>query len=389
MKAGAFPEEDFPVADRIAYLIAGYLKGSLSEAEHDELDAWIVASDDNLRLFEQLTDEEYLRTQVNWQKQVDVEAAWQRVREKTGLARGRTWIKSLWPWVVVAGSAAAVLWLVMRPAGQDKTVVVQSEPKSDAVAVLTLGNGRTVVLGSQNEGLVAEEGGVAVSSRGGTLAYGGDGGAGVIHALAIPRGANYQVVLSDGTRVWLNAETKLWFPAHFGKGKREVRISGEGYFEVTKSEAQPFVVHIEQGQRHTGDVEVLGTQFNVQAYPQTAAVATLVEGTIKLRTQKDSLVMTPGQYARMGNQISTGPADVGAVTGWKSGYFVFRNATIEMIGQELERWYDVAFEYQGDIHHLFTATIDRRESLAEVIEVLKATKRVQISTEGRRVIIQP
>jgi transmembrane sensor len=397
MKAGALPQDDFPVAERIAYLIASYLKGTLTEAEHDELDAWIVASDDNLRLFEQLTDEAYLENSINWQMQLHEKEAWERVRTKTGLAQQKPLLKNIWPWLIVAGSAAAnLLWLALRPAGPDTVqpgnpTASQGQRREHSTAVLTLGDGRTVVLQPTDSGVVAVEGSRQVRSEaGGMLKYEGSGGTNAVHQLAIPRGSSYQVILSDGTKVWLNAASTLWYPVQFGGGKREVRISGEGYFEVAKRTAQPFIVHIEQGLNKVGAVEVLGTKFNVQAYPEKAgAYTTLAEGRVLLRTTEDSTLLEAGEYGYLHGTIKTGRADLEAATGWKNGLFVFRNTPIEAIGKEIERWYDMEVVYKGKINYLFTATIDRKEPLPEFIKVLTATQRVRISQEGKRLTIQP
>lgn len=393
------PQDDpqLPVAERIAYLIAGFLRGTLTEAEHDELDAWIVESDENLRLFEELTDEENLETAIAWRKRLEKERALHNIKEEVDFTKSRKpFLRSLLLYGIAATLIlVAGLYFLGRQDASKMNSGQALNTKEGVVspghdqAVLTLSGGRTIILNATGSGLLASEGGVQVSKgRGGEIVYEGKGAQELFHTVSIPRGGQYKLVLSDGTRVWLNAESTLHFPASFAGATREVELRGEGYFEVVKDGARPFRVKCRTQAGGEQLVEVLGTAFNINAY-DASLKTTLVEGSVRVQRAGEMVVLQPGEQAIGGEDLKVVTADLAKEGAWKEGRFVFRDASIQEIAGQITRWYDVEVEYRGSIPYHFNATIERNEPLPTLLDVLQTTNRVHFKLEGKKLIIEP
>lgn len=191
------------------------------------------------------------------------------------------------------------------------------------------------------------------------------------NTLTTPAGGQYQAILPDGSRVWLNAASSLKFPTSFRGSTRRVELSGEGYFEISKVKGKTFVVNAK-----TMEVEVLGTHFNINAYPnEQLTLATLVEGSVKINADGNSKILVPNEQAQVRkNKIKVEKVDAQDALAWKDGLFVFDNEDIHDIMNKLERWYNVRVEYQDpDIDEKFAATISKFKKLSEVLKVLEAT----------------
>ncbi len=238
-------------------------------------------------------------------------------------------------------------------------------------AILTLSDGRRIELGGKAEGVIAREGAVPVSLLGdGTVSYGSEGSeAGRTNTLSAPRGAQYKMQLSDGTRVWLNAASSITFPVSFTEQDRRVSISGEVYFEVAGNKAKPFIVAAEKSH-----ITVLGTHFNVNAYPDSHGVrTTLLEGSVRVSAQQGSKVLVPGQQSRIGSSgsIEVSQVNTEEVVGWKDGLFRFNNTDMVTLMQQVSRWYDIEVNYTAVPADVFSGTIPRSYTLTELLTVLR------------------
>ncbi len=276
-------------------------------------------------------------------------------------------------------------------------------------ATLTLANGNSVVLDSvaigqqnaQGDGLTKLADGELVRLEDGKLQYGAEknGAAGSnpeetrFNTLTTPRGGQYQVVLSDGTKVWLNAASAIRYPTVFKGKDREVEVRGEAYFEVAQDMTHPFKVSVAQM-----SVEVLGTSFNIKDYTNEAdsqVHTTLVQGAVRVLAGKSSAVLRPGQQANVGigNQqlgVKSG-VDVESVTAWVNGKLVLNGADIRELMEEISRWFDVNIRYEGRApsigHGGFFGFIDRNVPLTNLLEVLDSYG-VKTRVEGRTIIVQ-
>lgn len=271
------------------------------------------------------------------------------------------------------------------------------------IAVLTLANGKTIELSDAKTGVVIDKKGVTYndgsaiqSSINGTPSH----GAALLKA-STPRGGTYQITLSDGTKVWLNSASSLQFPGTFkGLKERRVELIGEAYFEVSKvadnngkNRRLPFIVE-SNGQ----EVEVLGTHFNINSYPDEEQIrTTLLEGSVKVstgaRTSGENIQqLNPGQQSRI-SRISPGkvvvvPANIKQVMAWKNGYFHFENDNLPTVMRQLSRWYDIDVIYQVDrMDDEFFGDFDRNKKLSDALKVLEFGGEVHFKIENRKLIV--
>ncbi|WEK35039.1 MAG: FecR domain-containing protein [Candidatus Pseudobacter hemicellulosilyticus] len=300
--------------------------------------------------------------------------------------------------------AAAVLFLLLgaggffwwRAAEQQQQLAVQPAPipPGKEGAILTLADGRQVVLDSLGNGVVALQNGATVVLQNGQLSYSTAGATQEemsYNTMTTPKGRQFQILLPDGTRVWLNAASSIRFPTVFSQEERLVQVSGEAYFEVTPQSRLPFRVQV--GQR--ASIEVLGTAFNVQAYPDQEAIATtLVQGSVKVNADH-SVLLKPGQQALISaaKTIRVEPADIDKVTAWKNGYFNFENTSLREAMKQLERWYDISVEIGQEVPEIdFFGDLSRNVNLAELLEALREVGReagVQFRIEaGRKLVVE-
>lgn len=208
------------------------------------------------------------------------------------------------------------------------------------------------------------------------------------NTISTPRGGQYQVVLADGSSVWLNSESFLRFPTDFMGKERRVEISGEAYFEIVKNKAMPFVVSI-----NGAEVQVLGTHFNVKAYKdETLLKTTLLEGSVKFVAGHTTLTLKPGQQSQLkedGDVNVLSGVDVDKVVAWKNGYFDFDGEDLATITKQLSRWYDIEVIGTGKIDDRFYAEIPRNTKLSDVLHALELTGKVHFLIDGKKVMVKP
>jgi transmembrane sensor len=296
-------------------------------------------------------------------------------------------------------AAAAVLVLALGVAGwfylDKRTAVVAVDqkklPDSSIApgkngAILILADGRQLVLDSLGNGVVATEGSTQVALSYGKLVYDANdsrppvndpdrSGAGsrlTYNTMRTPKGRQFQLVLPDGSKVWLNAASSLKYPTAFAGKERLVVLDGEAYFEVAKNAGKPFRVKMQ----NEAVVEVLGTHFNVNAYDnETAMATTLIEGKVRVHANNDAQVIRPGEQAQVvpGKKIIINDqANIDQVLAWKNGHFDFNNADLKVMMRQLERWYDIQVTYEGPVPEVvFKGKMDRFVQLADLMRFLK------------------
>ncbi|ARS40376.1 hypothetical protein CA265_12200 [Sphingobacteriaceae bacterium GW460-11-11-14-LB5] len=259
-------------------------------------------------------------------------------------------------------------------------------------ATLTLANGKKISLTKANNGLVAAEGGIKITKTAdGQLVYDfskttSNGSPSSFNTLSVPIGGQWQVILPDQTKVWLNAQSSITYPTKFNGNQRKVKISGEAYFEVAHNKKMPFKVE-SRGQV----VEVLGTHFNIMAYADEEIIkTTLLEGSVKIFNNRQSQLLKPGQQAvASSNGISLSDyVDVEEAIAWKNGDFQF-NENLETIMSKIARWYNVEVVYQvkpsSDL--TFSGRISRSRNISAILKMLEYNGDVHFKIEGRRVIV--
>jgi len=257
-------------------------------------------------------------------------------------------------------------------------------------AILTLANGNKVVLTDAGIGKLADEGNSIVEkTTSGQLVYNAKPETGaaaeLFNTLETPKGGIYDVVLADGTKVWLNAASSLKYPTSFTGKQRRVELHGEGYFEVAKNKAMPFIVTSNNQQ-----VEVLGTHFDISAYDDDNGVykTTLLEGSVRLNMQT---ILEPGEQAINTNQkIRVKQVDTEDAIAWKNGKFKFKNENIQDLMRKIARWYDVEVVYDGEMTRKdFSGTVSRFDNIVKILTMLESTHTIHFKIEGRRITVMP
>jgi len=260
-------------------------------------------------------------------------------------------------------------------------------------AVLTLIDGSKMLLDSLGNGVVTTQNGTKVLLQNGQLVYKTDNSVKTAigyNSMTTPKGRQFQLVLPDGSKVWLNAASSIRYPTVFTGNERKVEVTGEAYFEVVKNSTSPFRVKIND----EAEVEVLGTHFNVNSYMNEESInTTLLEGSVSVKNRSGKLILQPGQQARVaGNEKIKlfAEVDVEKVMAWKNGVFNFQDATLEEVMRQLERWYDIDVVYEKNIPRLeFYGKMGRDLSLAAVLRGLEKSNVHFRIEEGRKLVVLP
>ncbi|MDR6570576.1 FecR family protein [Chitinophaga ginsengisegetis] len=292
--------------------------------------------------------------------------------------------------ILAAGYTWRYYYVGPAPLVSKKTV---SPISTGNKAELILADGSTIVLDNAGTGTVGKQGNTRIIKLdSGRLAYhaaGSNSTAPEYNTIRTPKGGQYQVVLPDGSQVWLNAASSLTFPVVFAGSNRTVRLTGEAYFEIARQAAKPFIVQTSGVQ-----VKVLGTHFNVMAYTDEARVkTTLLEGAVSVTQGAATTMMKPGQQASIAEKedhfLITRP-DMEEVMAWKEGQFRFRKTDITVIMRQIARWYDVDIEYEGDLSGIqLFGSMTRKENVTQLLELLEQTGRVHFIVKGNRITVMP
>jgi len=256
-------------------------------------------------------------------------------------------------------------------------------------AVLTLSDGSHITLDSSHIGALIKQGNAKVVNLStATLAYKAGSehtGEVVYNTLSTFNGGQYQLILSDGTKVWLNASSSIYYPTIFTGTERRVAVTGEAYFEVAKNASMPFEISVRDVQ-----VQVLGTHFNIMAYnDETSINTTLLEGAVKILKGSETRLLLPGQQSRItkSKSIKVVDADIEEVMAWKNGWFQFDGYDIEKVLRQVSRWYNVDIAYEGKIPagH-FTGSVSRENNISQVLKIMEAGG-VRFKIEGRKIVV--
>ncbi|HWK03566.1 MAG TPA: FecR domain-containing protein [Puia sp.] len=308
--------------------------------------------------------------------------------------------RSRQPFYFTRIAAAAVVLFVLIGIGyflinkkSDKPVTLsQAERfKNDILpghygAVLTLSKGSKIVLDSVHNGALPGEGNVQLTKKNDELSYIGNSHELLYNTISTPKGRQWRLTLSDGTKVWLDALSSIHYPVSFQGSERVVEMTGEAYFEVAKDENHPFRV-----KANGMGIAVLGTQFNVNAYgDEEATRTTLLEGSVRVSASGSASMLKPGEQIAVwenGKKELKPSVDIEEVTAWKNDQFEFNDASIGVILRQLARWYDVEIRYEGKVDQYFIGRISRNEPLSKVLRLLELTGGVRFQIEGKIVTV--
>lgn len=380
---------------QILDIFAKYEAGTITQEELQLLEDWYASFETNPDLIDSLSPEERVFRKKQLQEkifdQLDLETSSPATVPKKRFFRHPG--NRLWQ---VAASLVLIctvsFYIFKKQSGKlpIDTVAQNStiNPGTDQ-AILTLGNGKKILLDNSKNGELSAEENIHINKlKPGNLVYTADKKVSRVHlnTLSTPRGGRYQLTLADGTQVWLNAQSSIAYPSAFQGSSREVTITGEVYFEVAHNAAKPFRVRSENQL-----IEVLGTHFNVNTYnPKSIAKTTLLSGSIALTNKHQRVILKPGEQGIVaGTSLSIKNVDPAEVIAWKEGYFDFTDADIGSVIDELGRWYNVDIRYQGAAtKETFTGRIPRSWPFEKVLNLLKTFKSIQVEMQGRRLIVE-
>ena len=382
-------------AFEIARIIQKSLKGKLSESEEKLLSDWRKVSDENEHAFQRMISEDFYTVGMEKLETYDYRVAYGRfLQKKYQRRRKRRFLISM---ARVAAVALPFVMAVVLYVGLNREEEQTLRPSlasnilpGTSKAVLTLANGQMIPLGKETTDSTIITDGTQISASGSGITYadGGESEAVVYNKLDIPRGGEFCLTLSDGTRVWLNSETSIQYPVVFGTKERRGFIQGEAYFEVAKDANKPFTV-----QFMSSSVTVLGTSFNIRAYPEEKqSQTTLAEGSVRIYSPGSSMLLKPGEQAEvkaLSGEMVKQEVEVKNFTSWKDGRFVFEQQPLEDIMRTLERWYDirVIFRDEGAKRISLSGNLKRYGDFSQVMNMLQMTGDVRFELHGNDVYI--
>ncbi len=392
----------------IRELLDRYLDGTATRAERHLVESHyhhLLAGKDGLASREQLE-----RATKRMREAIERQAG---VTLSPSLPEPRRNITKWLPYAAAAILLAAITgwWAVGHQQSAVSLAATEILPGGNR-ATLTLADGRVITLSEEQTGITV--GGQDITYDDGVssiVMLGSDKRTASMLSLTTPKGGQYQITLPDGSKVWLNASSTLKYPDRFPDGERLVEIVGEGYFEIEKDPKRPFKVRSE-GQV----VDVLGTAFNISAYPDDPETkTTLVTGKVRVvgavdvganpevliednkyspdkhSPDKPGITLTPGEQGiTRGEAITTHRVDVSDYTDWKNGEFVFREETVQQAMRRLARWYDVEVRYAADIpeDERFSGAISRYDNLGTVLQIMEEAGAVGFEINGRNVLVR-
>ena len=386
--------------ERYEKLLQKYLDGQCNRAEMEELYAWLQSSGSNRSLltamqreFEKTMSEHHdIPSEVS--DRIETRLLQDISQEKVVRLPQRMRLR--WIAAAVVLLAGSGIYYYMSTVSSRKTLTADNSALAADTgdiapgtnkAILTLANGDVVTLDSAGNQVI-NQGQAIVHQQNGQLHYAAQGSSDVVtyNTLTVPRGGQFNIVLSDGSHVWLNAASSMRYPTSFKGDRREVEIQGQGYFEVAPDASKPFFV-----KANNTEVQVLGTQFDIMAYADEKSInTTLIEGLVNVKYGNIQQRLRPGQQAVVdpvtGNMVVM-PADVDQVTAWKTGFFEFDNASLADILRQLSRWYDIEVSYkQTGNERLFGGRISRSLPLSDILHMLEANGPA-FSLSGRKLTV--
>ncbi|WP_343707305.1 FecR domain-containing protein [Flavobacterium sp.] len=374
-------------------LLKKYQNGTLSHEDKDKLDAW------------------YLHKASNSKRQLseyELADSYEHLKSRLPLAQ-KTKVINIWPRVAAAASIIVLLgagifyFAKSETAAKQENIQIVEKAKEIAPGgnrgILTLSNGKQIILSDiSSKDIIAKEDQDEVTIKmdaNGVITYVINPDADIskengnsFNTLSTPTGGQYNIVLADGTKVFLNAVSSIKYPTQFNGDQRVVELEGEAYFEVAKNKNKPFIVKSDNQ-----TIEVLGTHFNVHAYDNESVVkTTLLEGSVAVSSKNQRAILKPGQQSNISDnaaKITIREVDTEAAIAWKNGRFKFDNADLKSVMKQLERWYGIKVEYRGDVSDVrFNGGTFRNKNLSEVLKVLELSN-IKFKVEGKTIIVYP
>lgn len=383
---------------RLGKLIGRNQSGKATDKELDSFSDWLKKSEANQVRYNDIVKEDNIKNSFEKYSKYDSQAKWESIEPKLSPKGRRIQLKTF---IKYAAAIALPLLITTTVFLLNKNGDNRSELASKAevqntqkeTVLLTLADGSQVDVNNLKQDFITESNGVKIENRtDDVLAYNNNEDPIeeiMYNTLEVPIGGRYSIVLSDGTKVWLNSKSSLKFPVQFGRESREVHLHGEGYFEVAKNENSPFKVHTSKGL-----VEVLGTEFNVSDYyDDDFSAVTLVEGAVRVANNKEAVILKPGEQSLIfdaNKHIVSQKVDPDFYISWTMGVFEFDNQKLDYILRKLSRWYDVSIVYDEKIikELRFTGAIESEDDIEVILNRIEHASGVYFEVLGSEIRVK-
>jgi hypothetical protein len=388
---------------QIARIIARHISYDLNDDELIELKQWKAQSIENTKLYDRILDEQNRIANHDKLKAVDKKIAWNTVSKATLLksspiALFKKIMRYAAIFILVLAVTASVYYIMQENKkfikGKGIAKIIHGSPK----AKLTLTNGIVVNLEDENNKFLAEKGGVMIQNKKFSINYNDSTvlntqEENLIHTISVPRGGEYTVILSDGSKIHINSMSILRYPVKLSGDKRNVElIKGEAFFEVVKNKNKPFIIKTKNA-----IISVLGTSFNVNTYDESShSLISLETGSLKVKNvnlPNDVVILKPGQQASIDKNvidyINVKEVDVSIYSSWHTGTFAFKDERLDVIMQTLAHWYniEVFFEYESLKSLQFSGNLNKYSNIEPIIEIIQLTKKVKIEMDKNYILI--
>lgn len=380
----------------LAPLIANAMNGTLDQKDKEDLDSWLAESEENIKLYMKITDKQNLKQRNEVLKDFNISGAWNNVEKEIKTYRKRKLHKQIFRYaaaIVIPITIMVSVYFYMSNVVNDQIQPQASIEKGTSEAILILANGKNLELGGDSAKQIIEDDGTIIQFADANINYSENTekrkAKEIMNKLVVPKGGEYNLILSDGSKVFVNSMSTLEFPVQFIGNTRTVKLEGEAYFEVAHNKTKPFFVEI-----NGISVEVLGTSFNVKAYPdEILSYTTLIEGKVKLNTLssgKGGIYLKPNQqavYSPSSSNIIIQNVDANKFVQWIHGRYVFENESLGEIMKTLSRWYD--FEYSFENKELeairFEGGLNKYESIYPILDIMNKTNKINVNIEGKEI----
>ena len=350
--------------------------------------------------FSSNSEDELLLNEIYENLKEDISAD---IKQRNKFFYKQNWLRLSAAAIIISFVAGSIFILFMQ---KEKKIMVQQIqpleqeqdiPSGKQNAFLTLDDGTMIMLDSAANGRLTQQGNIDIQKIDGEISYQKNNqdnmkNSPVYNTINTANGNQYQLILTDGSKVWLNAASSIRFPTSFIGKERRVEITGEVYFEVAKDAGRTFIVEFNNQKGEKGKVEVLGTHFNVNAYAEESSVkTTLLEGSVKIFDAEKERLLLPGQQAEL---TKTGitlnkNVDIQQVMAWKNGFFSFNSTDIYSIMRQVGRWYNVEIIFEGSsTKEDFSGMISRDAPLSAILKALELND-VEVTRVGRTVTVRP
>lgn len=385
---------------RISRIIAKSIKKEANLEEREELYDWLNKSKENIQFYEKVSSQTFIDNKKKQRDSIDWEEDCYKFISMMSKRRRR--IRRL---SIIKYASIFIILLVssiyLNYVNNNKNThhissrikIVQNEPK----VILTLSEGQQIDLTNKIDTIREFEKGASISIGDKELVYNKNmfelntiRQDVVYNTLQLPNSETYQLILSDGTKVWINANSKLKYPASFNNNERKVYLEGEAYFDVYEDKKRPFIVDLGYA-----SVKVLGTEFNVRAYDDEKEIsAVLVNGSVQLYStkHKKDILLKPGERSSLtyAGVLKTENVNTYNYTAWKDGRFVFENKSIEEILEHISSWYDVNILYLDENCKKirFSGDLEKKISLQKILQIMESSERVEFHIENNTVSVR-